>query len=292
MNIDVRRLRSGYGMVAAAAALWGTWSLFLRRAERISALAPVLEGFVIFATMAVVGIPLAWRAAPRGRRSRRSWALLAALGAADAGNVVCFFWAMQKGSVAVAVLFHYLAPLLIAVAAPYFLRERTRFPALALTLALSGLVVLVGSRPISGDVFAAALLGTASAIFYALTTLLNKYLEVDFSATELLAHHALAAAVLLSPALFVNLGGSVNAVAYLVAGAIVLAVGATLLYLNGLRRVPASRAAVLTLIEPVVALFIAAVVWGEPLTIRAGLGAALVLAGAYLVLRARYDVPR
>jgi DME family drug/metabolite transporter len=84
----------------------------------------------------------------------------------------------------------------------------------------------------------------------------------------------------------------VNAVAYLVAGAIVLAVGATLLYLNGLRRVPASRAAVLTLIEPVVALFIAAVVWGEPLTIRAGLGAALVLAGAYLVLRARYDVPR
>jgi DME family drug/metabolite transporter len=157
---------------------------------------------------------------------------------------------------------------------------------------LSGLVVLVGSRPISGDVFAAALLGTASAIFYALTTLLNKYLEVDFSATELLAHHALAAAVLLSPALFVNLGGSVNAVAYLVAGAIVLAVGATLLYLNGLRRVPASRAAVLTLIEPVVALFIAAVVWGEPLTIRAGLGAALVLAGAYLVLRARYDVPR
>jgi len=214
--------------------------------------------------------------------------LMIALGAADAMNVGCFFWAMQKGSLAVAVLFHYLAPLFIALSAPLVLGERVRFPAAALASALAGLVLLVGpGTQTNGDATSAALLGSASAVFYAVTTLLNKRLERDFSVTELLAYHAAASALLLTPLLFESRLGTPLAVAYIVAGAVFLSSGGTLVYLSGLRRVPASRAAVLTLLEPVVALYVGAVVWGEPMTLRGAAGALLVLVGAYLVLSGR-----
>jgi drug/metabolite transporter (DMT)-like permease len=280
------RTHRGYAMVMTAAGLWGTWSLFLRPAEKISPLDPALEAFLMFATMTVTVTPFALRQRPRAARSRRSVALMIALGAADALNVLCFFAAMQKGSLAVAVLFHYLAPLLIALAAPFFLAERARFPGVALLVALSGLFLLVGgAAPTHGDVAAGAVWGTASAVFYAATTLLNKRLEVEFTSRELLAYHSAASTLLLVPFLFPLRAARPMALAYVVGGAVLLSAGGTLIYLNGLRRVPASRAAVLTLIEPVVALFVAVLVWGEPITMRGLSGAALVLVGAYLVLR-------
>ena len=273
-------------MVATAAALWGTWSLFLRPAEKISPLDPTLEAFLMFATMTITVTPYALRDRPRRARSRRAFALIIALGATDALNVLCFFAAMQKGSLAVAVLFHYLAPLFIAVAAPRLLGERARFPALALSLALGGLFLLVSSAgPVRGDVFAGAAWGTASAVFYAATTLLNKRLEIDFTSRELLAYHAAAASLFLAPFILSNGGASPVALAYIVGGAVLLSSIGTIIYLNGLRRVPASRAAVLTLIEPVVALFVAVIAWREPLTSRGLIGATFVLLAAYLVLK-------
>lgn len=273
-------------MVAAGAGLWGTWSLFLRPAERISTLDPALEAFLMFVTMTLIVAPFALRDRPRAARSRRSFGFMFALGAADALNVLCFFAAMQKGSLAVAVLFHYLAPLFVALSAPFFLAERARFPGVALLVALSGLFLLVGSTgPSRGDVVAGAAWGAASAVFYAATTLLNKRLEIDFTTPELLAYHSAVSSLLLLPFLFPLGDVSPAALAWVVGGAVLLSAGGTIVYLSGLRRVPASRAAVLTLIEPVVALFVAVLVWGEPMTVRGLIGAALVLAGAYLVLR-------
>lgn len=278
--------RRGYAMVATAAALWGTWSLFLRPAEKISPLDPTLEAFLMFATMTVTGMPYALRDRPRTPRSLRAWALMIGLGATDALNVLCFFAAMQQGSLAVAVLFHYLAPLFIAVTAPLVLGERARFPALSLSLALGGLFLLVSSTgSVRGNVFAGAIWGTASAVFYAATTLLNKRLEIDFTARELLAYHAAASSVFLAPFVFSSRGASPVALAYIVGGAVLLSSIGTIVYLNGLRRVPASRAAVLTLIEPVVALFVAVIAWREPLTARGMIGAGFVLFAAYLVLK-------
>jgi drug/metabolite transporter (DMT)-like permease len=285
-RVEQRRIRDGYLMIAAAASLWGTWSLFLRPAERISPLDPAIETFVLFATIAAMTLPLALRERTPTRRPSRSWALMIAVGATDAANVGCFFWAMQKGSLAVAVLSHYLAPLLIALAAPVVLGERARFPALALASALGGLCLLVWPGGSSqGDMTKSAVLGSTSAVFYMMTTLLNKRLERDFSARELLAYHSVAAALLLGPALFVAQRATALSLGYVVVGSAVLSAWGGLVYLNGLRRVPASRAAILTLLEPVVALMLGVLVWREPMTARGAFGAVLVLAGAYLVLK-------
>jgi drug/metabolite transporter (DMT)-like permease len=281
--------RRGYAQVACAAAGWGLWSLFLRPAERVRAIAPALETFLMFAAVAVGVLPMALRERRALPRPAAAWAGMVMLGLCDATNCLCFFWAMQRSSLAVAVLTHYLAPPLIAVAAPFVLRERAR-PSLygAVAVALAGLVLLVEPWHSSDHgTIEGALLGSASAVFYAATTLFNKSLQRYFVPYELLGYHAVPAAIALLffvpteawSAGFVPIG-------IVSAGGLLLSAAGGVIYLQGLARVPASRAAVLTLFEPMVAVLVGATVWGEQLGLVGMAGVVLVLGGAYAAMRA------
>jgi DME family drug/metabolite transporter len=69
----------------------------------------------------------------------------------------------------------------------------------------------------------------------------------------------------------------------------VIGSGSGIIYVVGLTRIGAARAAVLTFTEPLVAVLVGALVWDEPLHALAALGGALVLgAGIYVARKARY----
>ena len=55
----------GYLLVAGAAASWGTWSIFLRSAERRGPLAPSFEALLVMAVTALVALPIALSQRPR-----------------------------------------------------------------------------------------------------------------------------------------------------------------------------------------------------------------------------------
>lgn len=283
-----RRALGGYARVAIAASLWGTWSLFFRPAERIQRVAPALEAFIVFAVILVTVAPGAWRDRPAERRSGRAWLAIALLGVGDAFNALLFFWAMQKASLAVAVLSHYLAPVLITLAAPCVLRERLRREtALALAVALGGLVLLLEPwHAESRGALVGATLGAGSAVFYAANILVTKRIQHLFSPREMLAWHmpvSLAVLALCMPA-----GGfsiAIVPLSLVAAAALLIGAMAGVLFLSGLVRVDASRAAVLTLLEPTVAVFIGALVWNEQLAAIQVAGAALVIGGAAAVMR-------
>lgn len=279
--------RRGYLKVALAASLWGTWSLFFKPAERLHPIAPAVEAFIVFSVILVAVSPSAWRGRPRRRRSARAWAGMVWLGVGDALNALLFFWAMQRASLAVAVLSHYLAPVLIAALSPLVLRERTRRETwIALGVALGGLLLLLEPwRAESRGALVGALLGTGSAVFYAANILVTKRIQIDFSSRELLAWHMPFALVVLFA--FVPAGGFAIGVvpwAWILGAALTAGALAGVLFLDGLVRVRASRAAVLTLLEPLVAVLIGGFVWGQRLSAVALFGAALVLAGAYTAL--------
>lgn len=283
-----RRTLGGYARVAIAASLWGTWSLFFRPAERMQRIAPALEAFIVFAVILVTVGPGAWRDRPALRRPALGWLAIAALGVCDALNALLFFRAMQITSLAIAVLSHYLAPVLIATGAPFVLRERLRGEtALALGVALGGLVLLL--EPWHAEprgAIAGALLGGGSAVFYASNILVTKRIQHLFSPREILAWHMPVALGVL--ALCMPTGGfAIGPLPLLLIGAAALLVGAFagVMFLSGLVRIAASRAAVLTLLEPTVAVVIGALVWHEHLGLSGLLGAALVLGGAAAVMR-------
>jgi len=306
--------RAGSALVVVAAALWGCWSLYFRTAEGLSpSLTAATESAVVFVVMAAAMVPLAVLSRrgvtagdaggdPEGdeggdpgvavapsSRARGAWALLLLVGVVDAGNALCFFAAMQRTSVAVAVLSHYLTPLLVAAAAPWVLGEPARRSTWgALAVALSGLVLLLrpwatpGAHDVEG-----ALLGAASAVFYAGNVFLSKRLQDRFDAAEIAGWPKLSATVVLV-AFAVVAGGplpSWTALAVLAVGGLVCGALPTVLFYAGLRRIPASQASVLTLMEPLVAVAVGVVVWGEALSGLGVLGGACVLAAAGWIAR-------
>jgi drug/metabolite transporter (DMT)-like permease len=282
------RAFGGYARIAIAASLWGTWSLFFRPAERMQRIAPALEAFIVFAVILIAVAPGAWRDRPAARRSGGAWFLIVVIGAGDALNALLFFKAMQTTSLAIAVLSHYLAPVLIATGAPFVLGERLRAgTVLALGVALGGLVLLLDPwHAETGGAAAGAVLGAGSAVFYATNILITKRIQHLFSPREILAWHMPVALVVL--ALCMPAGGfAIALLPLLLVAAAALLIGALagVLFLSGLFRVDASRAAVLTLLEPTVAVFIGALVWHEQLGLVGLFGAALVLGGAAAVMR-------
>ena len=275
-------------MIVAAASLWGTWSLFLRTASRAQPIAPAVEGFYVSAVVFAVAAPFAIVGRERRRRDLRAWLLLGGLGVANAFNMLMFFGAMQKTSIAIAVLTHYLSPLIVAFAAPLFVGERmSRGTWLAMVLTLVGLGLLLEPwRATSGGIGVGALLGAGSAFFHAILILGTKRLGEWFRPMEILAWHNVP--ILITLSLFVPAGGMVvepTSAAILAAGGLLPGALAGVLFVRGMRLAQASRAAVLVLLEPLVAVVIAAAVWCEVPSVVGVAGAALILAGAYRVLR-------
>jgi drug/metabolite transporter (DMT)-like permease len=279
--------RLGYVCVAGAAALWGLWSLALRSAERYQVLSPASESFILFVVMFVSVAPFAWQARSAVPRPWAAWALIAVLGLSDALNSLFFFWSMQRTTLSVAVLTHYLAPIFVALLAPSLLGEHMGKRTWgALGLASSGLILLLEPwRTAGGALGSGALFGAASAVFYAGNTLLAKRLSRWFGSSEILAWHLPPALAVLGLCLPEH-GLAIKPVplVILVIGSLLMGALAGVLYLNGLKRVQASHASVLTLIEPLVAVAVGVIVWKETPTLFGVAGGLLVLSGAARVL--------
>jgi drug/metabolite transporter (DMT)-like permease len=272
-------------MVTLAAASWGTWSLFLRP----TGLPSTVTSPILFAVMGLVALPFALRSPP-ARWDRRTVVLLVANAGFDALNVVAFFAAIEHTTVAIAVLTHYVAPILIALAAPRIDGASARGVGPATVVALAGLVVVLQPWEAPGDgALIGAALGLVSAVCYAGNVFVVGRVALRIGAPRQMAYHSLIAAALLAPFALGHLHEVSGAdLALLVTGAATIGAGSGIAFAVGLTRVGSARAAVLTFAEPLVAVLVGAFVWGEPLQPLAILGGAMVLgAGIHVASKAR-----
>jgi len=243
-------------------------------------------------TLTLVSIPVMLRDRVRVRARPRDWLGIAWLGIGDAANAALFFAAYQRTTVAIAVLTHYLAPIFIALMAPIVVRERPTLRTFSsVAISFVGLVMLVEpwrtgfSR---SDAIGAAL-GGASAVFYCSNVLVNKRLTSVFSGSEMMFFHGLVAVpilVVLVPRGEVAFLGTVSPQSWALAFAGALGPGALcgLSFVWGLRRIAASHASVLTLLEPLVAVVLAVAFLGEDIGVVPIAGGVLILVGALLVV--------
>lgn len=269
-------------MVTVAAASWGTWSLFLRPAHLPSTVASA----IVFLAMGLVTLPIALRG-PRMVWDRTTLGLVAAHAAFDALNILAYFAALTHTTVAIAVLTHYLAPILIALAAPWVDGVVTRGTRPAAAVALGGLVIILEPwhAPADGAVLG-AMLGVASALCYAGNVFTSRRLAARIGPTRTLAYHTLFAGVAVVPFAAGQLGQlTPSSVGLLVAGATTIGAASGILFMVGLLKIGSARAAVLTFAEPIVAVAVGAVVWDEPLHPIAMFGGMLVLGAGFQVAR-------
>jgi len=274
------------GLVALAATLWGGWGLVLRPAH----LPPQAAVAVVFATL-LIATPWCLR---RGLLADRGalWALVL-LGLADTGNAALYFAAIDRGPLAIAVLSHYLAPVLVALAAPYISKQPlSRRTLVATPVSLLGLLLLVGGLAGPAPLVTAAL-GGGSAFFYAVILFAAKRASRAFRPLEITTLHAwvsLAALLLLFGKSAVP---SVAAALPVALGALVCGLGASWLFYRGLERIEPPVAAVLAYLEPVSAAALGWMAFGETLGAAQLMGgAAIVLAGVYVACERRKNGAR
>jgi DME family drug/metabolite transporter len=276
--------RRGVVAVLAAAASWGSWSLFLRPTELPGTVTSPLLLFGVF----VLSMPLLRLERRQPTWTRGTLAMLVLYAVLNATNVAAFFSAMSTTSVAVAVLTHSVAPVLVAVLAPFI--EGTKSPRAipAAVLALAGLtLVLEPWRPEarSGDVVLGAGLGLLSAMAYASAVFVLSRLVIRIGGVRAMGYHSLLACLFLLP--FAGVSGLAQVdlldVAILSAAAVLPGMLAGLAFVHGLTAIGAARTAVLSLFEPVVACCIGWLVFGERLGVLAIVGGVMVLGAGALV---------
>lgn len=271
-----------------AMALWGSSFIALKLA--FAELPPL---WVIFGRMALGSLVfvLAWRW--RGQMQYRAgdWKYLLGLAACEP----CLYFlfealALQHTSAAQAGMVTALLPLLVAVGAFIFLRERVSRTTLsgfllaligAIWLSLAGSADEHASNPILGNFY--ELLAMLCAMGY---TLLLKHLSARYSPFLLTAMVAFVGTLFFLPLAYMSAPLPVSispmgmgAVAYL---GVVVTVGAYGLYNFGVSRLPASQASGFTNLIPVFTLLFAILLLGESLNGMQMLAAALVFAGVLL----------
>lgn len=233
----------------------------------------------------LLGLAAARRQAlPRGRRL----GLLVALGAVGyVAQSLAYFSALTRVSAGLAALLLYLYPALVAVIGVVFLRHRPRPAAVVCLLgALAGTALTIGPVP-SGQGLG-VLLGLGSAVAYAV------YVVVSGGAVRGVGPFA-AAGVVMSSAAVVYAGvaavtrpalpgsGRGWLAVLLVAG--VCTVVATSTFFAGLDRLGAPDASVVSTLEPVVSVVLAALVLDERLGPLQLAGGVLVLAAVTVLAR-------
>ena len=273
----------GVAQVAAAAVLWGMWSLFLRP----TGLPGVVTAPAILIVMGLAALALVRAEGKEAQWDRKAVGLLALYALLDALNVGAFFAAMEVTTIAVAVLTHCTAPVIVALLAPRIEGVRVKGSVAAALVALLGLVLLL--RPWEergGSLWLGAGLGLFSALAYASLVFTVQPLARRIGIGRATSYHALLAALMLAPFAAPHVATiEARDGLLLLLGGLLPGTLSAYLFIDGLRRIGSARAAVLTLLEPMVAVLVGFLAWHEPLAPIGGLGAVMVLGAAAWVAR-------
>jgi DME family drug/metabolite transporter len=272
---------AGSVMVGSAAASWGLWSVFVRP----TGLPATVSTPIIFFCAGVVALTVALPG-PRTVWTRTTVALLIANGLFDGLNVLAYFAALKVTTVAIAVLTHYFAPVLVALSAPWVDGVRARGTVPAACVALAGLVIVLEPwrAPADGALLGASF-GLVSAVLYASSVFSARRLAVRIGAPRAMSYHALVAGVALAPLVIAHGAVTGRQFAIMAGGGAILGAAGGTVFTIGLMRIGSARAAVLTFLEPVVAVVVGVLVWGEQLRPAAMLGGVLVLGAGIQVAR-------
>ena len=213
---------------------------------------------------------------------------LVASGVCLGANWVLLFEAYRYTDVSIATLCYYLAPVFIVLLSPLVLREKlTLQKCLGIFLALLGMVFVSGI--FSGSERAniiGIILGVCAAILYASVVFINKRIKNISAYNKTAFQFGISLIVtlpysLLTEELDASMFDTRSIIFILILGIIHTGV-AYVLYFSALRDVKAHTAAILSYVDPILALIFAALILKEIMSPLELVGAILVLGGAFL----------
>ncbi len=277
------RTWTGILLVAASAAGFGTLGILARYAysDGLDALTILFVRFSLSAAAMAAVLAVRREGLPRGSTLLR----LAGMGAIGyVGQALSYFTAVKYASPGLVGLLLYLYPTFVAILSTIWLHEpMTRPKVLALGLALAGTALTMGP---AGGQFLGALFALLAGAIYSVYIVVGAQVMKQVSAIQSSAVIFLAAGA--TSGLLMLWNGPhlpATALGWSALGAIVLL--ATLVpavaFLAGIERIGPTNAAMISTLEPVVTVVLAASLLGEVLRPQSLLGGGLILLAVVLL---------
>lgn len=263
-------------MLIASMTIFGTLGLFVRNISvssgelalyRAVLAALLLTGFFVLSKQ---HIPLS--------KVKKEIPLLLASGVAMGINWILLFQAYKYTTVSAATLSYYFAPVIVTVVCPFLFREKlTVKQIICFIMSTVGLVLIIGIGDVHGDSnIIGILFGLGAAVFYATVILLNKFIK-KVEGIHRTFLQFIAAIITLTPYVLCTSGitlGSLNNIGWinlLIVG--LVHTGITYcMYFSSLKELPGQKVAILSYIDPLVAVLISVTVLGETMTMSQVIG--------------------
>lgn len=270
--------------IVIAMAVWGTVGLFVKYIGLNSTFVSLARGVIGLVFLAVY--LYAAKKPVDFEGIRENLGLLIASGTLIGFNWVFLFESYNYTTVAVSTLCYYMAPVIIIAASPVILREKlTLFDFLCVAAACVGMVLITGADFGREDASPLGVVyGLLAAVGYASGILLNKKMKNISNISRTIAQLAAASAVMFFYALAT---GSLEGLSFTPLGTVMLLIVGVVhtgllyyMYFGALGSVSASKAALTSYIDPVVATLCSALILREEMTVLTVIGALLIMGGS------------
>ena len=269
-------------MLITSMFIFGTLSPFVRNISVSSGELALYRA--ILAAVCIGGYLLFSKQPIHLKSIRKELILLLLSGGAMGFNWILLFEAYKYTTVSVATLSYYFSPVIVTIACPLLFREKlTKKQLICFVMSTIGLILITvtgnmsaGGRDLIGIGF-----GLGAAVLYATVVLLNKFIK-NVAGIHRTFLQFLSAILVLVPYVALTSGitlGAMNAtgwVCLLVVGLVHSGI-AYCLYFSSLTDLPGQKAAILSYIDPLVAVVISVTVLGEALRPLQILGGSLIL---------------
>lgn len=199
-------------------------------------------------------------------------------------NWILLFQAYKYTTVSAATLSYYFAPIIVTITASVLFHEKlTRKQIICFVMSTIGIILIIGVGEMGGSASNAAgiLFGLGAAVFYASVILLNKFIK-NVSGIHRTLLQFFAAIIILIP--YVACTGGINLDGLSLTGWVSLLIvglvhtGITYcMYFSSLKDLSGQETAILSYIDPLVAVIMSVLILHEGMTLMQAAGGILIL---------------
>lgn len=279
---------NGKFKLVTAMLIFGSIGIFVKKINLSSSEIAFLRG--VIGSVFLLGASFFVRQKPSFKSIKENGQLLIVSGAAIGLNWIFLFESYKYTTISNATISYYFAPIFVMILAPFVLKEKlTPLKVGCIITAMIGLFLIVnigGNTASSYNHTVGILFGLSAAALYASVILMNKFIK-DLSGYETTLVQLIVAALVLLPYIlmkehmsFSDLN-STSILFILILGILHTGI-AYFLYFTAVKELKGQTIAVLSYIDPISAVIIAAIFLGESMDFVQMVGGALILSSTFL----------
>lgn len=280
-SLNKPRLKRGLMEVHFAVVLFGVSGLFGKWLPLHPLI--IVLGRVAFAAPFLLLLLLLKREPIKLKRVQDYYIFLL-LGAILALHWTTFFYAIQRSTVAIALLTFSTFPVFVTFAAPMLLKTPIRLKDIGIAVVtLIGVALVIPSFSFENQMTIGALLGILSGATFALLSVLNKKYVAQYSSRVISFYQFTFAALILLPMVLpLQPALSVRSIGLLALLGVVFTGVSHTLFINGMKIVRAQTASIIASLEPVYGILASMIFFGAFPDSREYVGGAIILSMAFL----------